>query len=288
MKNTLFKLIVVLLALPSIAITQATPTSTYLREDRGVILAEAERIQIHLARMAELAEWAASGLYTSTQLLALGNEFSALRSELDNIASSVHPLLSTQSSNFKAANFSTSALLLSNAAIDTNAGPAAQSNNRDLLDAVQLASVNFLSLTASNWQRLTLNGAVNNGNCAGGYSPQDAAVVKSKLKKGVGYLFASYRTVSEAAFGLLHPAQRSRVNSDFDFLKEEIELLGEPVHTGVTTQSDLFLRTILDPQYLGLDDEVINSNIFEDARLQAYQAISAIGAAYVTLVQCGA
>lgn len=259
----------------------------YTRRDRAIIFAEAKRQQLFLSRMAELAELSSDGGFSSPQLMALANEFQALKIEIDHLTQAAVSILTPQSNAYRATKFSTTGLGIANLSIDTSATTQGQANNRMTLDSVNAAIALMNEFAANDWQHVSINGSINNGTCAGGFAQQDARYVRRTLAKAASILVDGYKKASEVLDSDLSRSQRFVVNADLEFLKEDLEILGESNHSLVQPQTATFLRTIIDPVYLNIVNEQINAPTLNAARQQALHAKTALAGAYQVLINCG-
>ncbi|MCB0328394.1 MAG: hypothetical protein KDD70_01990 [Bdellovibrionales bacterium] len=261
-------------------------TSDYPRSDRPAMNTEIIRTRIYLNRMAELAEMAAQGGWSSPQLSALANEFHALKEEINRFTSITINLLSARSNNFRAERFSTSGLGLANTELSIDATTVGQKLNRIVLDEVNTAISNLVVEAASLWRRIAISGTPNTGNCAGGYDSGDAGAVRRALNQAVQILLDSYNLLQGPANGTMSLFERSVVNAQFDYNKEELELLGERNFANLSTQTQHFLRTVIDPIYLDINDKGVTAPTVQQAQAQANEAIAAIAGAYTVLSVC--
>lgn len=271
----------------SISVSQALADGIeYSRLNRSTIYAESLRLRASLMRMVELAEWASIGGLSEGQLSALSSEFEAIKREVDRVSTTEQALLTTASNRFKAESFSTQGLGLSSVSISTDPTPHGQALNRQVLDEVRSAISNLSVEAATAWRRIAIAGSPNRGNCAGGYAAADYAQVRKVLNEATALLTRNFDLLDPIVNGNLSIAGRTVANAEFDYLKEELELLGEKRRPSLLPRTQNFIRTLVDPIYLDINDKVISSPMNAEAREQANRARVAIAAAYETINIC--
>lgn len=258
----------------------------YDRAQRVFVLAELDPIEERLERMAFLAEWSAGSGLSLNQRLALEQEFIALR-EWVQVAGMNPP----QSFNARSALFfddvvdsqylGLTGLTLIGASIQE-----AQMNSRNALDRVQQGHLLLELCLAGSWERVPLKGTPNTGDCAGGYDRRDGILVRTLHRRAQRMLKRLRTTAYESAVGVFSAFERRLRQFEFEFDREDIELLGQVNLSGASTRTRNFVATVLDPTYLGIQNSTVSGPTIEESQRLAREALSHVVGAQRELRRC--
>lgn len=246
-----------------------------------------EPVQI-LVRMAALAELSANGNYSQPQRSALDNEFVALAQEIDRIGNDGDPAFGARGNSFLNSTIDTSFLQLSSQRLLGSTIEESQILSRQALDAVNSAQVTLLLCMGGSWDRIIVSGSPNQGNCAGGYSRADRIRVREVLAETKKILNKLERMAQQGASAIESLNLRQVRQDDFDYQREEIELLSNSVIRiwPTTLQTRNFLQTVIDAMYLGIDQSTLMGRSALEAQLNSQRAFQDIIAAKATIDLC--
>lgn len=260
----------------------------YDRSERARVQASDTRVDRYLARMAELAELSASGAFSLTHLTALDYEFQALMTALRAEGDRNRPRLSVRANTFLNEILDPDYLGLSGLSIRGNTIEASQQLARIALDAVNRSYSSIDSCLAGSWDRVALVGVPDDGQCAGGYNRADRRIVRRELRETEAYLSMLAWLAEDSANGVFSVTQRNIQQFDLEFSREEIELQGRRTFPGVSRRTRSFLRTVIDPTFLGIERSIINGTTIEQSQANARDTLAAVQDALSTLRRCGA
>jgi len=258
----------------------------YDRNDRAVVVAQDTQADYLLSRMADVAELSANGVFSVTQRLALLNEFEALRAALGTFGDSDRNGVSGRTNQFLGAVIDANYLGLASLTVIGGTIEESQSNARIALDGVNLARAALKTCLWGSWERHPIVGSPNDGVCAGGYSPRDFLQVQRQINAARGILNRMRQLAYKAANGAFSVSQRNLLNFDFEYLREDLDILGSRYRPFASSKTNQFLSTLIDPVFLGLMTSTLSGQYILEAQDNARAALAAIGSAFSTLSNC--
>jgi hypothetical protein len=259
----------------------------YDRSERRPIQASGDRVSELFDRMAQLAEMSASETISMTQRLALENEFHALKDALREAGDRNRPRLSVRGNTFLHEVIDPDYLGLTELRLRGDSIAESQQLARIALDAVNQARSLLTFCLSGSWDRVALVGTPNDGPRGGGYSRADRRIVSREIRGAQASLSTLAWIAHQSANGVFSTTQRAIQQFDFEFTREDIELRGRGNFPGVSRRTRTFLRTVIDPTFLGIDQSVVNGESIEESHVNAGAALERVRGALSNLDRCG-
>lgn len=261
--------------------------SGYDRPDRPLVKQQYFEIEPVFHRMMQLATMSANGTLSNTQRSALESEFIALRDEISRFGDEYRTRASSQTNQFLSEVMDAGYLGLTSLTIQGRTTEEAQVNARNALDKV-FNSVATLQLCLwGSWDRHIINESVFDGRlCAGGYDSSDARLVR-RQSFGVKAVLTQMANVARAGVEqVLSATQRKANQFDFEFLKEQLDIYGSAYYPRASRRTNEFLKTIVDPGYLGLMQLTVDGVTIAEAQANARVALDNVNNALSTVLTC--
>lgn len=253
----------------------------------AMVVSGKEPVQI-LMRMAALAEQSANGIYSQTQRSALDSEFVALAQEIERIGNVGNPAFGVRGNAFLDSTIDTTFLQISSLRLLGNTIEESQRLSRQAIDATNAAQVVLQQCMGGSWDRIIASGSPNQGNCAGGYDRVDRLRVREALAETKKILNKLERMAQQGASKIDSLGMRQVRQDDFDYLREEIELLSNSLLRiwPTTLRTRQFLQTFIDAMYLGIDQSTLMGRSALEAQINAQRAVQDIIAAKALIDLC--
>lgn len=233
--------------------------SGYSRSERGRILQILPRIERFLTDMANIAEVTANRSdLTLSEIQSLNDRYQELKSDLNTFSQIDRRFLSQRGNLFVSKVSNSDFLQISNTLVGGLTNLESQANSRLALDALNNAISSAMVCYKNSWDRNLIIGSENDGNCAGGFDSRDRFLVRAKARQldrtliDMAYLAEFMaNNVSGRTFQIIYDA-------DYQYLKEEIDVFGEKKVINATKRTRAFLKTFIDPIFLGLFNSTLN------------------------------
>lgn len=261
--------------------------SGYDRPDRTVVKIQFSEIEPVLLRMAELAEMSTNGTLSHTQRSALENEFIALREEISRFGDELRPLASSRTNQFLSEVIDAEYLELNALTIQGSTTLEAQENSRTSLDGIVNALSKLMLCIWGSWERHNIELSKFDGRlCAGGYDRSDRILVTRKAR-GVKLILSKMAKLAQySATQVLSSSQRLAAQFDFEFAREQLDILGSIYHPRASQRTNYFLNTLIDPGYLDLMQLQIDGATISESQANAKRALNSVNNALTTALTC--
>lgn len=258
----------------------------YDRDDRPIVLNQYQPVSAHLTRMAELALISANEDYSPTQRMALNNEFSAHRQFIEDYGDRYRPRLSQRSNAFIADVIDPDFLSLSDKTLLGATYEEALDHIRLALDAVNQASSQIQFCLAASWERIQIVNSNDPRQCVGGYDRTDRRIVERDIERAQKILEELAYYASTIANGVFSEIQRNTIDAEFEFARENLEILGQRNRPAASRRTNYFLRNLIDPAHLGVLSAILTGPTIAEAQANASAALAAVRNAQQNLRRC--
>lgn len=259
----------------------------YSRDDRDLVMRQSEQPYLYFTRMQELAGMSANGVFSITQRLALENEFIALKQALSEFGDRRRRRASAQTNRFLGDVIDSAYLGLTPLTITGPSIAQAQENARNAIDGLNQAEAAFVACLWGSWDRHQIVGTPNDGNCGGGFDRRDRAQVRRRVHQAMDILANMSGEAQQGANSVFALSQFTLIDFDLDYYREDLDILGNQFVPGVSNRTRRFLRTVLDPIYLGIDSQHIAGGSIAESQQLSRDLLAALNDATSTLYVCG-
>ncbi len=258
----------------------------YARDERAEVTNLANRFDVRLARLAELAEIGANGVFSVNQRAQLQVEFDDIRAGFNAAGDRGQRRLSPRANEFLGAVVDSEYLGISEATLLGTSIEEAQRHSREALDALNNARVQMQVCFFGSWDRVTIEPSVNDGSCGGGVARADREEVRRAARRLFSILNALESLGERVAYRGVFRTGRELARLEFEYLIEDIELLSQRTLGQVSARSRGFVRSVIDPGYLGLLDESVSGATIEEDQRRARALLEALVLARSVVAQC--
>jgi hypothetical protein len=237
--------------------------SGYERSERDRILLLYPQVSNLMNDMAKIAEVTANSSSLSLNKIAeYERRYQHIKGQLSSFSQRYRPRLSTIGNMFISEFSSPQYLGIQNTTVSGRTILESQVNSRIALDNLNFSLFATGNCFYKSWIKHSIVGSSNDGQCAGGYDSADNQAVQRKVILLSKVLIKMAEIAEVGANNYLDLGKRIRDDSDYQFLKEEVDIIGMSPVRNVSNRTQNFLTTFIDPIFLGINDTTVNgSNI---------------------------